>query len=1224
MRIEQLRFKNLNSLVGEWTLDLGHPAFVADGIFAITGPTGAGKTTILDAICLALYGRTPRLSRVTKSGNEIMSRQTGECFAEVTFATQGGRYRCHWSQHRARRKPDGELQAPKHEIADADTDRILESKIRDVGNRIEAATGMDFDRFTRSMLLAQGDFAAFLEADPDLRAPILEQITGTDIYSRISIGVHERRAQEHKQLDSLTAELAGLKLLSEADEASLTASLAQKRGQDGELAQQVKDHQTAIAWLDRIAQLEKDLAQIATARDDWQARQTAFQPEHERLERANRALELAGEHSQLVALRQQQTAEQAARQDIAGRLPAQQDLADKATAALEAAKTALDAAKATQREGMLLVGQARALDLRLQEKDGPIATKTAALAERNANLQQTRQQHQDCLQTLANDRQALTALNAQIEVTQKDAGLVEALAAIRARFDTLKQLSAQGDAKTQAISSAEREAATTAQRAAETAQRLAAERETHQAAEDQLRQTQLALTDLLQGRELGDWRTEVSELEARRAALDKATEAVEAIAKSQTTQAELDTARAALIEQAGSLREQTERLERQQETLEREQTLLDTQLDLLRRVKDLEAARHQLRDGEPCPLCGATEHPFATGNVTEPHETEIQLARVKDDLRATRTDLVALGIKAAETAKDLDQNAARREESAQAEATAEQMLKTLETDLAVTKDGAEWTHRIPDLREDTEARLTQVRARVTDAERLDKEIDQLRDRRDQTRETVAQLERDTQQAQHAQAVAGQGLERVRQEARTLTEQLDAALAEAASRVGHYGITAVSVDKLDAIANTLSERRNQWTSRQEKRAQLEQRILGLETTAKHQAEVIEKGSAEISQEQETLEALRRERERIATERRALLGDLSPDAEEARLAATVATAEDGLEAARQRQAEATQELEGLRHRLAELEGAIAEREQRLRGSEAAFVARAQGAGFADEADYRAACLAEAERKQLTEQAERLGRAQIALATRERETTATLETERDKAVTDRPRPELQEGLDRLTAAQRALHQDIGAISQQLAENAKRREQQQQRAEAIERQRQECTRWDALHALIGSADGKKYRNFAQGLTFELMVGHANRQLKRMTDRYLLIRDTDQPLELNVIDNYQAGEVRSTKNLSGGESFIVSLALALGLSQMSSKNVRVDSLFLDEGFGTLDEEALDTALETLAGLQQDGKLIGIISHVGALKERIGTQVRVIPTTGGRSRLQGPGCGGSA
>lgn len=159
-----------------------------------------------------------------------------------------------------------------------------------------------------------------------------------------------------------------------------------------------------------------------------------------------------------------------------------------------------------------------------------------------------------------------------------------------------------------------------------------------------------------------------------------------------------------------------------------------------------------------------------------------------------------------------------------------------------------------------------------------------------------------------------------------------------------------------------------------------------------------------------------------------------------------------------------------------------------------------------------------------------------------------------------------------------------------------------------------------MGSSDGKKFRNFAQGLTFEVMVGHANRQLRQMTDRYLLVRSAGEPLELSVVDNYQAGVERSTKTLSGGESFLVSLALALGLSQMASRNVRVDSLFLDEGFGTLDEEALETALATLSGLGGRGKLIGVISHVAALKDRIRAQIRVVGTTGGRSVVIGEGC----
>ncbi|MEA2101500.1 MAG: SbcC/MukB-like Walker B domain-containing protein, partial [Thermodesulfobacteriota bacterium] len=228
--------------------------------------------------------------------------------------------------------------------------------------------------------------------------------------------------------------------------------------------------------------------------------------------------------------------------------------------------------------------------------------------------------------------------------------------------------------------------------------------------------------------------------------------------------------------------------------------------------------------------------------------------------------------------------------------------------------------------------------------------------------------------------------------------------------------------------------------------------------------------------------------------------------------------------------------------------------------------------------------------------------------------------KKITETPLVDLKEEQAETQVTLKRVGEEIGALKQKLKDNKNARLRHQEKRLLIKAHKEECTRWDALHSLIGSSDGKKYRNFAQGLTFELMVSHANRQLEKMTDRYLLVRDDEQPLELNVVDNYQAGEIRSTKNLSGGESFIVSLSLALGLSKMASRKVRVDSLFLDEGFGSLDEDALETALETLAGLQQDGKLIGIISHVAALKERISTQISVLPVSGGRSTISGPGC----
>ncbi|MEK7374603.1 MAG: AAA family ATPase, partial [Thermodesulfobacteriota bacterium] len=303
MRILGVRFKNLNSLAGEWHVDFTHPDYSSDGIFAITGPTGAGKTTIMDAICLGLYGRTPRLDKVTKSSNEIMSRQAGECFAEVTFETQKGRYRCHWSQHRARKRPDGELQQAKHEIADADSGSVLETRITQVGEFIESATGMDFERFTRSMLLAQGGFAAFLQAPPDERAPILEQITGTEIYSRISMKVHQRTTEERFQLESLKAELSGIQVLSEEEVKELRAGLNEKQGRETELTGKWEEMRKALAWLAGMAALEKELGELDKKRQDFEKRRQEFELESKKLEKSRKALTIEGDYGTVAALR---------------------------------------------------------------------------------------------------------------------------------------------------------------------------------------------------------------------------------------------------------------------------------------------------------------------------------------------------------------------------------------------------------------------------------------------------------------------------------------------------------------------------------------------------------------------------------------------------------------------------------------------------------------------------------------------------------------------------------------------------------------------------------------------------------------------------------------------------------------------------------------------------------------------------------------------------------
>lgn len=162
----------------------------------------------------------------------------------------------------------------------------------------------------------------------------------------------------------------------------------------------------------------------------------------------------------------------------------------------------------------------------------------------------------------------------------------------------------------------------------------------------------------------------------------------------------------------------------------------------------------------------------------------------------------------------------------------------------------------------------------------------------------------------------------------------------------------------------------------------------------------------------------------------------------------------------------------------------------------------------------------------------------------------------------------------------------------------------------------WRKLNDLLGSADGAKFKVLAQGYTLDVLLRYSNKHLKDISQRYLLERVSSDSLSLQVVDLDMLSEVRSVHSLSGGESFLISLSLALGLSSLSSNRMRIESLFIDEGFGSLDADTLRVAMDALDRLQTQGRKIGVISHVAEMTERIHTQIRVIKTTNGRSRVE--------
>ena len=263
------------------------------------------------------------------------------------------------------------------------------------------------------------------------------------------------------------------------------------------------------------------------------------------------------------------------------------------------------------------------------------------------------------------------------------------------------------------------------------------------------------------------------------------------------------------------------------------------------------------------------------------------------------------------------------------------------------------------------------------------------------------------------------------------------------------------------------------------------------------------------------------------------------------------------------------------------------------------------FDDAAAFRAALLDDDQRQRLQDIKSRLEQERLEADTLLQAAQQALDALNAASPTALTREALEQQLAGLAEQRRAVAQRQGEIRALLAADDERRTSQQALLAQIDAQADDVDLWQRLDGLIGSARGDKYRKFAQGLTLDHLVHLANRQLLRLHGRYQLRRRHGGELELEIVDTWQGDVARDTRTLSGGESFLVSLALALALSDLVSHKTSIDSLFLDEGFGTLDGETLEIALDALDSLNASGKMIGVISHVEAMKERIPVQIRI-------------------
>jgi exonuclease SbcC len=1218
MKILAVHLRNLNSLAGSWSIDFTTPEYAASGIFAITGPTGAGKSTILDAICLALFAQTPRLGHISKSSNEIMSRRAGDCFAEVTFETQAGRYRCHWGQHRARRSADGELQAPRHEIVDADTGKVMETRTKEVSRLVEQVTGMDYDRFTRSILLAQGGFAAFLEADADQRAPILEQITGTGIYSQISIAVYERTSEERKKTANLQEAMGNILLLGEEEEKALEAGLGEGLASVVQLQQRLTLLGEALHRIKAIGALKAQLIETDQQLLDLASRREESREDLHTFDRGQRAQTLLGAYTRIKQIQERMATLRSKGEELHAaweRLQQEQGLmSEDHVRTCQQVQESLE----VQSQETEKIKTVRVFDLHIYEKK-------KAIGQLSVAQQQTEKEQQDYIrlrEDLNRQQSAVAVQAAQLDVFfrehESDSLLVEHLAGFRQQLLQLGERAGNLSRLTR-IREENRLAQVDAIQHHSRLFKVEQQAE-HELAGLRQRQQQLQeqREELLAGKDHASWRVQVEQGEKRLRQLEQT---CVLLGRQKILEEELATLGRSLREVQEQEQQQSSELRAQEEKRGLQQQLVaqcEKNHQLALHIHSYEEERKHLVDGDACPLCGATHHPWADARpVLEASDSTLsqaraELERMLANTAQLRETLVSLGKDREYAVTMLAKGQRQRQEF---EEQLGPLLALLEGP-AVTDRPAQ----AAELLEQWQVQVEALRSCLKTIERLEAELHAVHTQLEQATTLHADLLRQVQAAQHtSETLASEG-RRLEEQAGEEQAHIDRSCTELLAQLLPLGIRECPPEGAENLLIQLEARQQAWKEQQQRREGLIREQARLQAE-QDKVDLLLTGIARtLSQQSAELETLNRAEAVLLAERFELYGDRDPNLEEQKVQTLVRQAQAQEMVSRTRLGEIDKELHGMgeQRRIGseELEMLLPQ----SRELEAELLDKLQLAGFVDLPDYCGALLAPEVLAALGQRKEALEKERAVLAARKAEQTVALEREEELHRGQKGQAELLEEEAGHNLQLAIVQQQIGADRERLAANSLRKQQSEEQRQAVVAQKKEQVRWDLLHQLIGSADGKKFRVFAQGLTFDVMISHANRQLRKMNDRYILLRDPKEPLALQVIDNYQAGEVRSTRNLSGGESFLVSLALSLGLSAMASHNVRVDSLFLDEGFGTLDEEALETALQTLAELQHDGKLIGIISHVPLLKERIDVRIQVVPGTDGCSRLVGPGC----
>lgn len=1265
MKLHSLRIENLNSLRGTHEIAFER-LFNLSTIVLIAGETGAGKSTILDAIHLALFGRTPRLqdsARSTRSEEtsvqHVMTRGTGECSVCLEFSVEErdgsrSRYQAMWSLHRAHKKADGRVQDPRHSLAHYDeaTDRFVDMLEDGRFDSISAARthalrGMTEDDFLRSVLLPQGQFDALLTADEKARGDALRRIVPVEHIEHIGQKVAEFASEAKRALEAEEQRVGAQQdeLLSDDILDEHRQTLEDVRTQIASTDQQLARVQTRVNWKKTCEDLEEKHRLCAAALARVQHADLAVSDdrhrlqEHQRLEGAalqwtrceERQTRLAtlktdaetaqkqasATHQRLESAEQAWTRDNTALHDATKQHAAQQPDLQRATEAWKAFEDAQRTAQQSDEKLRETQTSTNEEQSRLTQRKQKLLADQKSLGELRQALERFQLSKSDLqakttIETLLSDEREASATHRASQKPLHDA------------HEALAQLHKETTARNQESEDAVRAWKLWQNEAAafyENARWLIAPARHH---EDKISVEEVhnwadQLTDLQT--HLGDYGRE---LKAHGPSLDARERLIADLRKDSQT---LEAAKQRFSAAEKDSESKTATLKLQQELLTAHTKNLDAQKRYLELVKELD-------NTDVCPVCG-TKSPAQ--HAEERRQTvQTLIEQLQKDI-----DSAHIAVQRAQEAKDAADRVCTEQRDAltRAKTTVDQLhaqQKTLDKEIAAQRAALQ------------ESEMHAYFPSAASAEEVHTDVEKLRDRFAQVREdqrranALAQRGSEMLHAHRsAQAALTQLAER-RETAQTrrtnAQKSYDDAHAslERWTRRAHTALDTASflrwkpqpqddlvasVESLRHQLRDLNQTLEDYAAASAKLEPLIQAVRAAEQEVQEQQERVQHAETAQRAAQEQRDAAHATRDQTQKSAHSFFDGVHPETIKNQWEQTLDQLRAALESARVQREQALEQhhaahtaLTHAQTRRDEVENELSQQQETLDRTLKQLDVPSVDALLERRLDPSNALNLQEKLSALDEQKKEA-------ALEERLAKEALEAHHKlKETIGEPTDEDASQLLELKESLEQMHQQQGRIDQLLRADGERKKKLEEAGEKLQTLRVESDEWDHLRQLVGVRQGAAFSDFALALSLGELIAHANEQLEIIAPRYTLQQrydDAGVPLiDFEILDHDFSADIRPISNLSGGERFQLSLAMALGLSSISRTLLRIETLLIDEGFGTLDPITLDKAIQTLEGLyQRTGARVALISHVERLRERLPIQIIVRKRGGGHSVL---------